>query len=235
MLKAHLVLTAALFAGCAAPATNSPHTITVFGTAVAEVPPDKFSMTINISSRRPVSDRALAETETKLATARQLLARYKVPDGDYVFAGTQVQLEDLDEGSKGKSAREFLATSSIEITLYDAERRDQLIRELINQHVGEISGVSNSLKDPIAHRNEARLAAVRQARVKAKAMAQELGQSLGKACTVDENPETDWSPNYSRNVYAASSNEAVVVASPRRAGLGMVEVSASVKVSFLLE
>ncbi|MBT9588242.1 SIMPL domain-containing protein [bacterium] len=191
MLKPGLILTAALMAGCATPTVNSPHTITVFGTAVAEVPPDKFSMSLNISSRRPVSDRALADTEAKLATARQLLGKFKVPDSDYVFGGTQVELEDLDEASKGKKPREFLANSSIEVTLYDAEQRDQLIRGLINQHVGEISGVSNSLKDPIAHRNEARLAAVRQARLKAKAMAQELGQSLGKASALEENAESD--------------------------------------------
>lgn len=202
---------------------------------MAEVPPDKFSMSVNISSRRPVSDQALAETEAKLALARQLLVKFKVPDSDYVFGGTEVELEELDGESRVRKTREFLATCSIEITLYDAALRDELIRGLINQHVGEVSGVSNSLKDPIAHRNEARLAAVRQARLKAKAMAQELGQTLGKASAVDETPDTDWSPNYSRNVYAASSNEAVVVSSPRRAGLGLVEVSASVKVSFLLE
>jgi len=185
------LLLAALLAGCATPPVNSPHTITVFGTAVAEVPPDKFSMSVDISSRRPDSDRALAETEAKLATARQLLAKWKVPDSDYVFGGTEVELEELDESNKSKRPREFLANSSIEVTLYDTGVRDRLIRELINQHVGEISGVNNSLKDPIAHRNEARLAAVRQAQLKAKAMAQELGQSLGKACTVDETPETD--------------------------------------------
>lgn len=235
MRKCIVVFAAALIAGCGAPAVRQPSTITVFGTAVAEVPPDKFSLTVSISSRRPLSDQALAETEAKLATVRQLLARYKVPDADYVFAGTQVRLEELEEGSKQKGPREFLATSSIEVTLYDAERRDRLIRELIRGHVGEISDINNSLKDPIAHRNAARLAAVRQARLKAGAMAQELGQSLGKACAVDENPESDWSSSYSRNVYAASSNEAVVIESPRRAGIGLVQVSASVKVSFLLD
>lgn len=213
MLKPSLIIASALMAGCATPGRpQAPHTITVFGTAVAEVPPDKFSVTVTISSRQPVSDRALAETEARLATARGLLSKYKVPDSDYVFGGTEVELEDLNEESKGKKPREFLANASIQVTLYDAEQRDQLIRELIHEHVGEISDVNNSLKDPISHRNEARLAAVRQARLKARAMAQELGQSLGKACTIEENPEADWNPyQYSRNVYAVSSNEAVVL------------------------
>lgn len=234
MRKHALILTAALLAGCTNPTPTSPHTITVFGTAVAQVPPDKFSMTVAIESRHLNSDGALAQAEAKLAVAEKLLVKFKVPDTDYVLGGTRVQLEELDEAQiKAKKRREFEAYSNIEVTLFDARQRDDLIRELVRQHVGEVTELGSDLKDPIAHRNEARLAAVRQARLKARAMASELGQALGKASSIEEN-QPDFGPIHSNSNFFSQANDANVLASPRR-GLGLVPVSASVKVSFLLD
>jgi uncharacterized protein YggE len=98
--------------------------------------------------------------------------------------------------------------------------------------VNRVDGVNFFVSDPVKYREAARLQALRAARDKAKAMAGELGQTIGKPWEISEEPDVealDTSANvYMRYKLPMLQNQSTVAG-------GQVTIRMLVRVSFQLD
>jgi uncharacterized protein YggE len=98
--------------------------------------------------------------------------------------------------------------------------------------VNRVDGINFFVADPKKYREEARLQAVRVAREKAKAMAEELGQTIGKPWEVIEQSDfdaQDMTANFGMRYKMPMQEAQSTVAG------GEVTIRALVRVSFQLE
>jgi uncharacterized protein YggE len=131
----------------------------------------------------------------------------------------------------------FTAEQSLTVTVHDISKLDGLLDALIKAGGNRISSIRFETSEMRKYRDQARQLAVTAAREKAEALAKALGQSIGKAISVEEEPQTINPYGY---FYGYMSNTSVESASSTRApsvpatAAGERKVTASVTVWFEL-
>jgi uncharacterized protein YggE len=209
-----------------------PRIISVTGTAEVTVAPDEVTLTLGVDSR----DKELAVAKKNNdERVKKLLAVAHAAAVD----GKNIQTSALTMEPQYSDERipKFLAyemSQVITITLTDLSKYEDLITSALNAGVNRVIGIHFFVAEPKKYREEARLKAVRAAREKAKAMAAELGQAIGKPWEVTEATDLE-APYLAVNSFSATygklSNQQE---EPTIAG-GEVAIRASVRVSFQLE
>src|SRR5205085_573837 len=116
---------------------------------------------------------------------------------------------------------------------------ETLMTRLLEAGVNHVNGVEFDVAEPRKYRDETRLKAIRAAREKAEAMAAELGQKIGKPWEITDESSANYGalPNLSYGVVANASfsHNAQGAADESTIAPGQVEISATVRVSFVLE
>jgi uncharacterized protein YggE len=121
----------------------------------------------------------------------------------------------------------------VTVTLTDVSKYEDLMTNSLKVGVNRVDGINFFVADPKKHIEEARLQAVRAARDKAKAMAAELGQTIGKPWEISEGTDFgagDLTANFSSVRYKMPMQQE----EPSVAG-GEVTIRTFVRVSFQLE
>jgi uncharacterized protein YggE len=117
------------------------------------------------------------------------------------------------------------------VTVRDLTRLDALLESLIKSGGNRIDSIRYETSDLRKYRDQARELAVKAAREKAAALANALGQEIGKAYTIEEIPDSNYS-----NAFGLTSNEILETKSRAQGGpstaAGQRSISASVTVSF---
>jgi uncharacterized protein len=125
----------------------------------------------------------------------------------------------------------YQVSQVVTLTLTDLSKYEDLMTNSLKAGVNRVDGISFFVADPQKYREEARLKAIRAAREKAKVMAAELGQTIGKPWEVTEGTDFDaqYAPmNFSVPRKGMQEEEATLAG-------GEVTIRAIVRVSFQLE
>jgi len=204
-----------------------PRVVKVTGTSDVKVNPDKAIIDVGIS-RQNIS--ASAAKKAADADARQILSvlhNIKIDEED--IQTTYLSLQPEFDYRNGRVTY-FLAEQSLTVTLRDLSKLDLLLEALIKAGGNRINSLRYETSELRTYRDEARELAIRAAREKAEALAKALGQSIGKAYSIEESPQYQ---AYNYGYLANSTAEAGVPAksSPATAP-GQRTVSASVTVCF---
>jgi len=85
----------------------------------------------------------------------------------------------------------YQVSQVITVTLTDLSKYENLMTNSLKAGVNRVDGINFFVADPKKYREEARIQAVRAAREKAKVMAAELGQTIGKPWEVIEEMDID--------------------------------------------
>ncbi|HKQ53812.1 MAG TPA: SIMPL domain-containing protein, partial [Pyrinomonadaceae bacterium] len=113
-------------------------------------------------------------------------------------------------------------------------RFEALFTDLLKAGVNNVRDVDFRTSQIRKHKDEARALAIRAAREKAVALTREVGQTIGKAYSIREVPDTSYMPaNAYSNVTSVAEGD-----SPENESTiapGMITVKARVLVSFRLE
>jgi len=203
--------------------------ITVTGTAEIKVAPDEAILTVGVESRD--RDLTVAKSQNDVQIKRALKVTH-----DAGVDAKDVQTSALDMGPKYSEVRSpqllgYEVAQKITITLRDLSKYEDLMTKLLQAGVNRVEGIQFVVTQDRKYKDEARTKALRAAREKAVAMAAELGQSVGKPWTIEEQP-TDYV--FSSNAGAQSSrlsfetDEAAIAT-------GEVTVRATIQVSFELQ
>lgn len=241
---------------------RSPPTISVSGSAEVKVVPDEAILRFSIDSRETELDAAVEDNDQRVEAVIGFLKESKIEAKHIRTEMIKIApiFENTSNGWKGQlpvqSARlalgnapalpkpadkkkkikpiGYTAGRSLSITINDLESFEKIYRGLIGKGVNNVSGIQFRTSELRKHRDLARLEAVKAAREKAQAMAEELGATLSAVQSINESG----SPGY---MFPSSfQNSSLAAPAPAfgesgsSVAAGVIEITARVQVVFLL-
>ncbi|MDQ1558247.1 MAG: uncharacterized protein QOD32_1307 [Pyrinomonadaceae bacterium] len=234
-------ISAAVFYGlcltlaCHAQEARDGQLITVTGEAEVRVVPDEVVFDVTVRTLNKDLKIAKAQTDERLKQLVELTRRYKVAPED--MQTDYIKLEPRYRGNN--ETRTFLGYSvrkDFVFTLRDVTQAESLLSEVMTSGITSINSINFRTSQMRKYRDQARSLAIRAAREKAVALTAEIGQRIGKAYSIEEEPATR-SPisqnNYMANATSTSGDDAAETEGTL--ALGQITVSARVTVRFILE
>lgn len=233
MYRIVLILTLSLLLANAAGAQTpaAPPLITVAGQGEVKVKPDRvvFNLDVENVDKDLIAAKTLNDERVKsvLAMAR----RFNIDPQD--IRTDFISIEPKYEHSEELKKTQFIGygvSKTVIIVLKDFSQFDTLLSEVVKLGVTRVKDVSFQTSEIRKHKDQARLLAIRAAREKAMAMAQEIGQTIGKAHSIQEEGVSNYDNRNATSVIGASYSESESSIAP-----GQISVTARVVVSFELK
>lgn len=218
----------------------APRTITVSGEAEVKVPPDEVVLTLGVESRhkdlREVKRLNDARMKDILAAVQAAGVASKDIRTDYL------NLQPNYDHPAGRPAFiDYTQRTTVVVTLRDVAKFDTLVTAVLQAGVEYIHGIDFRTSELRKYRDEARVLAMKAAREKAVALADVLGQKVGKPRSIQEG-QGGWFSSYGgwwgRGYQGMAQN---VVQSAPGGGQegpvapGTVSVRANVSITFEIE
>ncbi|HYP52847.1 MAG TPA: SIMPL domain-containing protein [Pyrinomonadaceae bacterium] len=237
--KVFLALAFALTSALAAAAQErpDPRLITVTGEAEVRVVPDEVVFDVAVQTFHKDLRTAKSQTDERLKRLIELTRRYNIAERDvqtdYVKVEPRYRGNNEARALVGYSVRKDLV-----FKLRDVSRAEGLLSELLEADITRINSIRFQTSQPRKYRDEARALAIRAAREKAVALTAEIGQGIGRAYSIVEDPP-DAGPRQS--MYANITSNAISVSGDSSSdtdgtlALGQITVSARVLVRFELQ
>lgn len=181
-----LVLASSLVA---APAlADQPRLMTVTGQGEVSVAPDIAHVSLGVTAQADTAGEALSQMN---AAARAVLDRLLTEEGlDSADVQTgQLSLNPRYSETRTYDAREivgFTASTTVDVTLRDLTRLGGLLDAVVTDGANTLGGLQFDLSDKTTALDEARRAAVADARAKAELYADAAGVGLGDLVTLSE-------------------------------------------------
>lgn len=205
-----------------------PRIISVTGTAVIRVTPDRVRLMLGVDSRDRDLVAAKANNDERV---RRLMAQARsagVDSKNIKTSALTMRAEYSDE--KIPRLVDYDVSQTVMVTLADISKYDDLMTSLLKAGVNRVDGIDFFVAEPKKYEDEARLEAIRDAREKANAMAAELGQKIGNPWEISEEGEA----GVPIALNAVMSRTPMQPEEPTIAG-GQVALRSSVRISFQLE
>ncbi len=233
-----VLLTGIIFIGYAqAKESEELPLINVSGTAEIKVVPDRIHLSVQIEVIQKELDEAKSISDSRFKACRDFIRQQGVNDKDIQADFISIYPSYDDRYSKIK-ADVFRVQRSLEIVIRDTAKYDDILSGLLKNGVNNVQ-VSFRTSELRKYRDEARILAARAAKEKAELIAKELGVKVGKAYKINES----YSGGLYYSNYGKAQNQNVAQsAAPDQntqendvVSVGMISVSATVNVSFLIE
>ena len=168
---------------------SHPRIISVTGTAEIKVAPDEVSLTLGVDSHDKDLTIAKADNDRRIKKLLNLAHAAGVAPKNIQTSALTIGPEYSDE--KIPKLLGYQASQTVTVTLTDLSKYEDLMTNSLRAGVNRVDGINFFVAEPKKFREEARLQAVRAAHEKAKAIATELGQTIGKPWEVTEEPDID--------------------------------------------
>ncbi|NBD30120.1 MAG: DUF541 domain-containing protein [Alphaproteobacteria bacterium] len=190
-----LCLTLTALAAQAQTAPETLRTLTVNGRGEIEVAPDMATVRLAVRAEAETTGEALDEASAATQAILAMLDEEGVEPGDIQTGALRlnpIYAQQLISGQRQITG--YAALNSISVTVNDLDRLGGLITAAVNEGANTLSGVSFGLKDPQAHEDAARRAAVADARRRAALYAEAGGVALGQMISLNEQGTGGYSP-----------------------------------------
>jgi uncharacterized protein len=229
LMKIGLVL--CLLAGMAAAEDRLPAKfVRVTGTSEVKVAPDRAVIEVGVQKQNPS---ASAAKHAEDAAAQRILAVLRANGVDEKdIQTTYLWLQQQSSYVKKEKVYYFVAAQTMTVTVRDLSKLDALLEALVQAGGNEIDSIRYETSEMRKYRDQARDLAVKAAREKAEALAKALGQDIGKAQSIEEVPEYQFSGGMLANTYADERSRDKAPGPTLAAG--QKTISASVTVQFEL-
>lgn len=243
-LKSSLLLLICMFIAAPRPADAQPEekagqedrTVRVYGEATAQAAPDMATVRFAVVTRNKEPE-AAREANAEAARAAMDAVRTLIEDEK------QMRMESLrlqpdreyDPEKNRYIERGYEAVRDVVVTVENLDTLPALVTRIVQEGANRLHGVSYELKHQDAVRNEALKKAVRNAREKAKLMAETLDAAIGDVLRISEQdtggPRPLMRSERMETMAAARSAEP----EPASYAPGEIEVQVKVDVTFALE
>ncbi|MGH1588144.1 SIMPL domain-containing protein [Methylobacterium phyllosphaerae] len=206
--------------------------ISVVGRAAEARTPDFAEVTLGIEARGATAAAAL-DAASKAVTGVSAQARtLGVPPADIGTAAVTLQTATRSVTRPGGAVTEepdgYRASNLVSVRLADMDRLGDLLRQALDAGANRIDGVSFGMRDPDKVESALQVAATRDARARAEALAEALGAKLGPLCTLSTTGAATYRPALDM------ARAAPMVAKGRRVPIeaGTIPMSAEVSATF---
>ncbi|MBI1877111.1 MAG: SIMPL domain-containing protein [Chloroflexi bacterium] len=219
-----------------------PGVITVTGEAEVRVVPDEVVLTLGVETWDEDLKYAKSQNDERVKAILAIAQGYGV-EPRYIQTD-HISIEPRYEDNYEKDGLiGYFVRKTIVITLKDIAKFDDLLTSVIEADLNYVHGIEFRTTELRKYRDEARALAIKAAREKASALAGELGQSIGKPRTIQEEQAgwwswynywwgSRWSGGMSQNVVQEVNSNASVAEGTFAPG--QISVNARVNVTFEL-
>lgn len=177
-----------------APAAIAEGTLSIRGEGAASRTPDLVTVRIGVETLGETAEAALAQNSAK---AQEIVAAARtrgVASGDIQTAGLSLSpvysnqaYNSLRSGSaEGPQLKGFMAGNELTIRLRDVSGAGQTVGALVEAGANRLNGIVFGVADVRGQMDEARRAAIADAKHKAELYARETGVTLGPIVRIDE-------------------------------------------------
>jgi uncharacterized protein YggE len=226
-----LLLCAALIA--VADDRVEPPLITVTGEAEVNVIPDEVVFDVTVQTLNRDLRQAKTQTDEKLKTLIALTRKYGIAAED--VQTDYIKLEPRYRGND--EARTFLGYSvrkDLVFTLRDVIKAEALLSDILEPGVTRLNSVRFQTSQLRKYRDQARASAIAAAREKALALTAAIGQTIGKAYSIEEDvPQRGYASQNTSNFISTEAGDST--SSEGTLALGRIKISARVTVRFELK
>jgi uncharacterized protein YggE len=218
--------------------------ISVTGDAMVKVVPDEVILTLGVETQHEELSVAKRQNDERvqqvITVAKRLGIDEKYIQTDFINISPEYEYRsDSIDRIVG-----YRVGKTIEITLRDIERFDDLLSGTLEAGANYVHGIDFRTTELRKYRDQARALAIRAAQEKAQALAQEVGRVAGEPVSISEQYSGWWSSyntwwgsrwgNYmSQNVIQNAGLEAFTT--EEGTALGQISVSAKIAVTFELK
>ena len=199
-------------------AQNQTPTVEVIGEGIVYVTPDMVNISISIEKEGLDLKNLRQKNGEAVAQVLQLLSK-ELPMENFQTSYVSLYKDDYNKLNK------YRVVQNINIKLEDISKYDNLMNAIFDAGVNRIDGISFGVKNKEKLLQEARVAAIDDARKKALLYAVSLDQNIGKALTIRETSLRD-TPASVMVRGAAPSNTTLA--------LGSISVNSQIIVTFEL-
>jgi uncharacterized protein YggE len=225
--------------------TPPPPQISLSGSAEVRVVPDEVVLNVAVETRAETLEPARLENDQKIAACLAFLKESKIREQcyktDHISIEPKYNHRDSVSSSYVKPVA-YVVRKNLEVRLSDVADFQKIITGLLTNGVNYVNGVDFRSTELRKYRDKARAMAMRAAREKAEALTTEAGAKLGKVYSINAHDNggvflNNWN---GRNSYAQNINGIVSSGGSDDNGadsfaVGLISISASVNVSFLIE
>ena len=203
--------------------------ITVSGEGKISVMPDRAVLKFGIQNSGKEASEVKNLNDETVDKVLKYIKKFGIATTDYKT--TQVSLRKEYDYEKKKHF--YKAVQSIQITLKDLTKYDELMAGLVDTGINNIDNVEFKSSKIEEHQSNARKLAIQDAKKKAEDYVSVLNQKVGKAIMITDNSQPIYPPMYKNVVYAAMASDAG--SARETVAIGEFEIITNVNVSFLLE
>ena len=218
------------YAALPASAAESTRHVTVTGVGTASVTPDAVRFFASVSNLAATNKTALSNASTAASAVRKALSANNIATKDVKTSSLTVYPEYNYTQDKGSTIVGYRATQSFTVVIRKADTAGNVVEAVVgagNENV-MINGIVPFITKGSAAMEEARAAAVADARSRAASYAKLLGTSLGKVVYLQENS----APSYSFPMLGVA--KAAADGSTPEIALGEEEVTVTITVRWAL-
>lgn len=190
-LLSPLCLVAAL--SLAAPALADTHAplITVTGTGTVNAPPDIATLMIGVTTQADTAAAALAANSTALDGVLARLTTAGIAQRDMQTSSLSINPNWTGYDSSAPVISGFVASNQLTVTVRDLSILGNVLDAAVQDGANTLNGLTFAVADPSPLLDDARRAAVADARLKAELLAEAAGVTLGPITSISETTVSD--------------------------------------------
>lgn len=221
----------------AIPVTQLP-TIKVTGTAEIQVVPDTATLSFSVIEQDKSVAEAKKQNDEIIAKVSTTAKRFGVAPIDIKTDYIRVKevTKRIKSQTPGIDYEEvfdgYQVSRNLIIKLRDISKFEAFLTALLDTGVSDVDNVAFSSSELRKHKDQARAQAIRAAKEKATAIAKEIGQTIGKAVSIEENNVDGYrsaGANFSQNSFSVADDD-----DAGTTNVGAITIKAQVEVLFLL-
>jgi uncharacterized protein len=204
-------------------------TIVVSGHGTVQVTPDVAEVWMGVQTTAPTSEEAMDTLSTKSTALVDTLTALGIPAEDITTSGLSLW---PTYGNDGTSIEGYQGSTNVTVTVREVGRVGEVI-DAASGFVGEeftLGGITFSYDDPEAVLQQARAAAIDNARVRAEQLAEAAGVDVGDVVRIVESSASGFEPRYAAGDMADAAAESTVAIAP-----GSQDLAADVSVVFAMD
>ncbi|MBS1962013.1 MAG: SIMPL domain-containing protein [Bdellovibrionales bacterium] len=220
--------------GAVAFSAEPPRSVSVSGSCVRNVVPDRGSVTVVVDVKDPDAKRAQVAATRQYEALRSKVNALKLSDGE--ISTSEYVSEEIREWEKNRMvSRGYHTRIGLRVETSDHGRLGEVIDAASREGIKDVGELRNfvSTKKMLEEKMACLKEASEQARAKADALAKALGAKVGDVLTVAEAGTSDAPPPQPRFGAAMMAADATMKAAPTIEP-GKTELSTNVQVTFML-
>lgn len=231
-LLAIAVISAPLLAGqprpvLAADDTPSEHTISVTGTGSVFVAPDVADVSLGVQVQKPNLAPARDEAANRMTAVIAALHALGIDDADIRTTTVDVS-PTYDYNMSTPMITGYQVTNMVAVHVRDLDKLAGVIDDSVAAGATTVSGISFDMADRSAAEQQAREAAVHDARSRADTLASTSGVSIVGVASISESYSAPW------RVYPVADKGFVEAAAPMPIQPGTSEIVITVSIAYLI-